>query len=854
MSEHPSDRWRDVEHLYHQALELGVSERAAFLAEIGDRDDGLRRDVQSLLDHEAAAAHFLEGSAFVLAARDLADSRRTRLEGRQVGGYAIVTMIGAGGMGEVYRARDSRLDRDVAVKVLDPSIAADPAYRRRFEDEARAASALNHPNIVTIYGVGEGTGDEDLAFIAMELVEGQTLREFMSVSPMPVGTALDVGVQLAAALAAAHARGIVHRDLKPENVMVRPDRLVKVLDFGIARRDGGLGEEGSIVGTLGYMSPEQAAGRPTSFASDQFSFGAILYEMLSGSRAFHRDSRVETLAAIIEAQPQPVESLNPRVPASVRRVLERCLAKDPAARYSDTAELESALRRISTRLSVGLTRRQAVWLGSATAAAAVAGVSAWFLWPPQSIAVLPFLNASTSPDGDYLCIGITEALIGRLRHLPIRVKSFSLVSNFVDTSTDTRVIGRQLGVETVLTGKLTLDAGRLRIVAELIDVATGKSLWKKGYDRGTADIFALWDEVASAIVDEGLHLRLTRDERLQLLSRPTDDAEAYDLFLRARPFQMAGSEQDYLAARELLTGAVARDPRFAEAWVALAGTYWTCALDSFIRPAEATPQIAQSLARASVLNPALPDLHFGLAITHFFFEWDWTSAEREFHLTSAAADRELQPELLLTHAMERWAMGHVDEALQIVRRARRIDPLSTIFVNAEANYLFHAGHLDEAAALYLTLINTHADMASPRFGLAEVRQAQGRFDEAIAARAQAHELEGDDRDEELRSLMSTARGEQGYRQLDRAALLNVELPRLERRAVTGGYASPLDFARLWARLGDGERAFRFLSAAFDDRAPALVFLNADRAWDAVRADPRFREAVTRVGLQPRGQG
>jgi len=327
-----SDRWSEIERVYHQALERDAGERTAFLDAACGGDEALRAEVESLLGYQRSAEGFLEQPALEVAARDLVPDATPSLAERRIGGYEVLSLLGEGGMGVVYRARDLRLGREVALKVLEPSIAADPAYLRRFEEEARSASILNHPNIVTVYGVGE---EGDIAFMAMELVQGRTLREHMSAAALPVKAALDLAVQLAGGLAAAHASGIVHRDLKPENVMVTPEGLVKVLDFGIARRQGPMSvavpgdrtdtraavtEIGTIIGTVGYMSPEQASGKPAGFASDQFALGAILYEMLSGRRAFQRHSRIETLAAIIDGQPEPVQDVNPRVPASVRLV------------------------------------------------------------------------------------------------------------------------------------------------------------------------------------------------------------------------------------------------------------------------------------------------------------------------------------------------------------------------------------------------------------------------------------------------------------------------------------------------------------------------------------------------------
>jgi len=350
------DRWREVERIYHAALERENASRAAFLSEECAGDEVLRQEVQSLLDFDLGDDAFLERPALEEEAKDLAEAlEESVLAERSIGGYQILSLVGTGGMGEVYRARDLKLGREVALKVLARVPAGGLTDVRRFEEEARLASGLNHPNIVTIYGVGE---EDETAYIAMELVAGRTLRELLTHKPMPVTAALDLAVQLADALAAAHASGIAHRDLKPENLMVTPEGLLKVLDFGIAKLLGAANrpleaagsphtqgaqtpwtEPGMILGTVGYMSPEQAAARPTGHTSDQFSFGAILYELLSGERAFRRNTRVQTLNAIIREQPEPIQNLNAEVGIALRDVLARCLAKNPADRYSDTRDL-----------------------------------------------------------------------------------------------------------------------------------------------------------------------------------------------------------------------------------------------------------------------------------------------------------------------------------------------------------------------------------------------------------------------------------------------------------------------------------------------------------------------------------
>jgi serine/threonine-protein kinase len=836
------DRWQQIERLYNDALDRDAPDREAFLAQACGDDEWLREEVRSLLGFERAADQFLERPALAEAARTLVGNARPALTGRQISEYDVVALIGAGGMGEGYRARDRRLGRDVALKVLEPSIAADPEYRRRFEHEARSASALNHPNIVTIYSVAE---EDDVTFITMELVQGQTLRQIMA-APMPLPTVLDVSVQLAGALSAAHAAGIVHRDLKPDNIMVTPDGLVKVLDFGIARRQGAPADRGATFGTVGYMSPEQALGQPTGPASDQFAFGAILYEMLTGRHAFQGESRIETLAAIVDTEPRPIRALNPRVPASLRQIVARCLSKQPDARYPSARDLDAALRLVRDELSHWPSRRQVLWIGAGATAATVAGAATWMVWPPHSLAVLPFANTARNDSVEYLCLGLTESLITRMNRLPIAVKSFSLVSHFAGSAADARTIGRQLGVEKIVTGDVLAGDGHLQVTAALIDVGTGATLWKERYDRLTASIFKLWDELATAIVDDGLHLRLTRDERRDLLGRPTDSVEGFDLFLRARRFQMGNTEDDYLAARALLQLAVDKDPRFAEAWVALAGTYWTSVLENYTPPGDAWAEVDRCLRQATALNPGLPALGFGRAMKLFFAERDWSGADRTWQVAESAPDRNVEPELLLTHALARWAFGDVHGALRLVRRARLVDPLSPMFVLHEASYLLYAGQAEQAGARCRSVIDTHPEMSAAYFTLAEVRRSQGRFDEAIQARRKAHSLRGDS-DDELDRALSEAVGKEGYAQIERIAVRRLELRTLQRRAQRA-YASPIDFARAYAQLSEPDRAFDYLDQARGERSPGLVFLNVDRAWDSIRADPRFAAMVRQIGL------
>ena len=798
--------------------------------------------------------------------------------GTRLGTYEVLGLLGAGGMGEVYRARDVRLGRTVALKVVVSSKSDDPASLKRLEEEARSASVLNHPNIVTIYGVGE---EGPVTFIAMELVLGRTLRDILASDVLTVPVALGLAVQLADALAAAHAAGIVHRDLKPENVMVTAEGTLKVLDFGLARRQRGVnaalvgGDEmatqaaltmaGAILGTVGYMSPEQAAGRVAGPASDQFSFGLIVYEMLAGRRAFQRGTAVETLSAIICDHPVPFRSLNASVAGALPQIIERCLAKDPAERFTDTRQLATQLREVrgsfdsiaprtaaslaSLPPAASLTRRRAIWLGAAAATVAAVGSAGWKRRPSppgaRSLAVLPFANAASDADAEYLCDGITESLIRRISHLPeLRVMARSTVFNFKGRAIDPRSVGRQLNVDAILTGTVTRRAGRVIISAELVDVATGAQLWGNLFDRPATDLLPVQDEIATAIIDQGIRLRPSAEERRQLARRPTDNAEAYELYLRAHHAMQADSEDGYVQGRALLRQAVAKDPTFALAFAALSSTYTVMAVDGYERPTAAWPEANVHARQALELDPTLVDAAALAAASAFFFGWDWQGADQKWEAILQSDRHLIEPGLLRPYALQCWALGRAGDALRVARRIREIDPVSLAFRVNEADYLIKAGQLDEAVATYERVI--HDEPADPRayFGLSEARRAQGRFDDALEERRRGNAAAGDD---SLDEVFAHAHGKTGFVEMEKQAA-RLELAAFASRAKSGAYVSPLDLARSHAQLGDSPAAFSYFAAAFADRAPALIFLNVDRAWDAVRGDPRFAEATRRVGL------
>jgi serine/threonine-protein kinase len=884
-----ADRWNEIEALFHAAQDCPPDRRAELLAQA---DPDVRREVESLLAQRSQTGPLDRFAVDLLESGEISavglGEPVTRLElGPSFGSYTLVSTLGRGGMGEVLRARDPRLDRDVAIKVMSAPFVSDPERVARFRREAKTLAALNHPNIAAIYGLEEHAGTMGLV---LELVEGPTVADRIAQGPVHIYYALLIATQIAEALEAAHERGIVHRDLKPANIKLRPDGVVKVLDFGLAKRPtgledqppsddiatrGGLTRAGIILGTVGYMSPEQAAGRPADLASDQFSFGVILYELLTGRRPFERPTSVEILSAIIRDDPPPVQDINPSVSSPLQQVIERCLRKHPRERYSDTRQLAADMRQIrdhwdadpqlvTLHASINdaetsvlpvvakthrrlVTRRQALWLTGGLLAALSAAVAGWRIWPAGTgvrvLAVLPFTNVASDPDVEYLSDGITESLIQQISRLPsLTVMARSTVFNFKGKAIDPREAGRQLGVDAILTGSVSRRSGQLRITAELVQVATGVQLWGNTYDRAASEIVSVQDEIARAIMDEGIRLRLTSAERRALARHPTEDPEAYEWYLRSRHAVFRGSEEDIAQAREYLTRAIARDPKFARAYTDLGATYVAAAMDGFERPTEAFPEAIRNYDRARAIEPGLHEVLFNSASYAFFFNWDWATAERFWNIADQTTPSDLPTQELIAHALAHWALGQLDESIRIIRKLRQIDPLTTSYVIFEADFLFHAGQLEGAVALYEKTLNQEPTETA-LLGLAEVRRAQGRFDDAIETRRRASEIAGDDY---LTAILEGAKGAEGYRRIEKAAL-EQELETLRARAEIG-YVSPLDFARAHAQLGNTEQAFGYFDAAFADRAPGLVFLKVDTAWDPIRNDPRFLAAARRVGL------
>jgi eukaryotic-like serine/threonine-protein kinase len=874
----PPDDWERIRALFQRALETPVPHRAALLADACDGNETIRREVESLLAAHDAAKGFLENPAYRVE-DDVSDAAPALRSGDRIGNFNVLGALGRGGMGEVYRARDANLGREVAIKLLPRAFAADPQRLARFERESRVLASLNHRHIAAIHSVEQV---DDVRFLVLELVEGPTLADRLALGPLPSSEALGLTRELASALEAAHARAIVHRDLKPANIKITPESGIKLLDFGLARQSqienlegsvltvecpaGVETFEGAILGTVGYMSPEQASGRPVDFRSDQFALGLVLYEMLAGRRAFVRSTAVETLSAIIREEPVPLSSLCPGIPEGVERVIARCLAKRPEDRFESTRELVVALELLATapapalsarplpladvRLDLTPLRRLRLPRVLAAVIAVVLivtlGLIAWSLrWTApaaiDSVAVLPFENRSQDPDFEYLGDELTESLIDQLSRLPsLTVMGRATVFPYQGT-TDAQHVGRTLRVGAVLTGTVSRRAGQLVISAELIETATGARLWGETYDRAFSELLRVQDSIAAEIADR-LRLRLSLHEARALGGHGTTDAEAYDLFLKARHLLMNDTEEDDRQAQRLYQQALDRDPNFVDARLGLASTYVRSAGNGYVHPAQAWARADEEIQKVLKLEPGNVGARASLATRRFMRDWDWADAEREF--------RELSdnPALLVNNRYHPatlffWIRGRPDEAVSLMDRALRLDPGNLESRIMMGGLLAQAGRIDDAIRYYMAITEIAPSDPRPLFGLAEVYKRRGNIEGAIETLRKAYELSGE---EHAARALAGARTEEEYE----AAELAVARHRLEdyEALAKERYVSPLDLARLYAQVGQREQAFSYLDAALAEPAPALAFLKVDHAWDGIRDDARFAAVVRRIGI------
>ena len=776
----------------------------------------------------------------------------TLTAGARLGPYAILSPLGAGGMGEVYRARDTRLDRDVAVKVLPETLVADPAALARFEREAKSVASISHPNILAIHDFGS---DGAIVFAVMELLEGETLREKLAVA-VPQRKALDYALQIAQGLVAAHERGIVHRDLKPENLFVTREGLVKILDFGLvserpldaaergqtaaehepmeklsltaAPTERGLTKPGMVLGTVGYMSPEQARGVPADHRSDLFSFGAILYEMLSGERAFRRDSEVESLVAVLRDEPPPLSRPGRPVAPELEDLVLHCLEKRPEERFQSARDLAFALRVLERDTAASASRGRSEVARPAILPGSGAGPS------PASVAVLPFRNMSADPQNEYFSDGMTEEIINALSAIrALRVTSRTSSFAFKGRDEDVRQIGAALGVRHVLEGSVRQAGRKLRVTAQLIDVSDGYHLWSEKFDREMEDVFAVQDEIARAIA-ETLKVRLLPAEEARLAARGTENVEAYNHFLKGRYHFNRREPPEAITEFER---ALEIDPGYVEAHTGLADAYCIFGFYGGIPTLEAFARARASAEKARQLDPDSADAHVSLGIVEHYFGWNFDRQDRELRRAI-----ELAPRSAAAYSWLGLNLAFRDrfaEALELARKAAELEPLSA---NAQTNVgwcFFGARRMEEAAAEFRRALHIDPNALYPRWALGLTCQLLGRHEEAVTSMEKAVEQSGR-RQPYYLALLAGSYAAAGRRPeaLEVLRDLRARSPRQ--------YIAPYHLAFAHIPLGNTTEALDCLERGCEERNALAWWFRESAAFDPLRSDPRFPALLQRI--------
>ncbi len=751
--------------------------------------------------------------------------------GRTISHYRITGQLGAGGMGIVYRAEDTQLGREVAIKFLLSGPSVTDEVRERFITEARAAAALNHPNIATVHGIGQ---EGDSAFIVMELVDGVELKDLIKSGEIDVDRAFELALQIADGLRAAHREGIVHRDVKSSNIMVLPDGRAKILDFGLARMEGGtmMTSMGMSMGTVAYMSPEQARGEEVDQRTDIWAFGVVLYEMLTGRMPFPGAYEQSVMYAIFNEEPEPLTEVEEVVGDAFGPIVGKLLAKDPVQRYASMDEVIGDLKSLLGGEPASVTKsmvRPAV-----AEPASEAG---------PSIAVLPFVDMSRDGDQEYFCDGVAEELIDVLSQVDAwRVVSRTSTFSFKGQEVDVRDVGAKLAASHILEGSVRKAGTRVRITTRLSAVADGYQLWSEKYDGELDDIFDIQDRIAHAVLEK---LKVSFGESADegparpLVRRSTDDMEAYNLYLQARFHMNKRTEGDLKAAIELCEQAISLDPSFAPPHAGMADALVLLSVQGGAKPADAIPRAKAAAQKAIALDESLAEAHTSLGTILAAFEWNQKEAEKSFERATR-----LNPSYATGHQWYAlWCLmpqRRFDECVREYRHAIQLDPLSHVLSAGLGWMMYLARDYAEAETQLRRTLDAQPDFVMAHDLLGQTLAQTGRLDEAI------EELEKSVSLSKRRSL-SLAILAYLYGLAQRDGQLFVLRSEIEAR-LAAGYVSPYDMALVQCGLENDAEAVEYLKVALQQRNPWLLLIGVEPMWDRMRGDPAFEAVVEAVGL------
>jgi eukaryotic-like serine/threonine-protein kinase len=838
---------------------------------------------------------------------DVQRARMAQLSpGTNLSHYRVISTLGAGGMGEVYLAQDAKLDRKVALKILPADLAANQDRMRRFTQEAKAAAALNHPNIAHIYEIGEQQGTN---FIAMEFIDGETLSEAIYRRKTDLAKLLRYLQHAAEGLAKAHAAGIVHRDLKPDNIMISRDGHAKLLDFGLAKLveqqpvpfDGSSevtavmphSLPGKVMGTIGYMSPEQAQGKTKEIdqRSDIFSFGCILFEAVTGKKPFEGDSVIKSLHMVVYEPAPPLAELNPLAPADLQHVLRRCLAKDPDERYQSIKEVAIELKELRRQLAGIDTTVSSPPSGERKAPGAAEGRSGavttserspslqthasnaeyvvseikkhkrtaavalvlvmgavgigLYYWKMKSgatirsVAVMPFVSENSNQDLEYLSDGMTETLISSLSQLPnLNVKARSSVFRYKGKETEPKTIGNELNVQSILNGRVSQHGDELTLTVELVDVQTENVIWSEQYNRTQADLVSLQREVARDVLSK-LKTKLSGEDETKVTKTYTADSKAYQLYFKGRFYFNKRTKQDLLSSIEFYKQAIDLDSNFALAYVGIADSYAIMSPYGYAAPNEIFPKAKVAAQQAIKIDPELADAHASYGKILADYDWNWSEAEREFKRSI-----ELNPNIPFTHyqygAVVLTPIGRFDEAIRELKRALELDPLSVPAAANFANCVRYARKNDLAVQQGTEALRLEPNHPTARVALGFAYAASGMYDEAISICDAT--LKADPSNQDCLQVVGLAYAKAGRRQESEQVLRKFE------ELGKTGYSSSYRPAAMYALLGDKDKAFAGLEKALAAHDWDVGRINVDPFLDSLHDDSRFKDLIRRMGF------
>ncbi|MCI0697476.1 protein kinase [candidate division KSB1 bacterium] len=777
--------------------------------------------------------------------------------GQTISHYKILEKLGGGGMGVVYKAQDLKLDRFVALKFLPHHLSADDEEKKRFIHEAKAASALDHPNICTIYEIGE-TEDGEL-FIAMAFYEGETLKKKIARGPLPMEEAINIAIQVAQGLVRAHEAGITHRDIKPANIMITNRGEVKIVDFGLAKLAGRtkLTKEGATLGTVAYMSPEQARGEDVDYRTDIWSFGVVLYEMITGQLPFKGEYDQALMYSIMNVEPEPITALRTGVSMELERVVNKAMCKKPEERYQHINEIIVDLRSVQKAFVLGASKKQllevksprkkrAYWYGGVVGLIALLiGISFYFGLQREeqqakygSIAVLPLENLSGDPEQEYFSDGMTEALITNLAQIgALRVISRTSVMRYKDTKKSLPEIAEELKADAVVEGSVQRFENRVRITAQLIAAKTDRHLWAKSYERDLRNVLALQNEVAQDIARE-IQIKLTPQEQARFASARAVDPDAYAAYLKGVYLWNKWTPESLNKAITYFEQAIAKDPNFAPAYCGLSWCYSVLGI-VYLAPKKVSLQAKFYLEKAMALDATLAENHIGSAVYHFFYAWDWLAAEK--YLQRAL---ELYPKYEHAHnvfGIYLAAMGRTDEGIAEIKRALELDPLSPIINRDLGKTYYQARRFDQAIEQSQKTLELDPNYVQAYLTIAFAYEQKKMYKEAITTLNKARNFAGN-----LPSVVA----ELGYALAASGQRHEAQkiLRELQERT-TQEYIDPCFIAFIYIALGEKDQACKWLEKAYEERSTQMVWLNVEPKFDPLRADARFVALVKKVGLQ-----